>query len=384
MLNSTEKFQGYNLIMVYNKDRTKLLFCKRKKDPYQGLYNFVGGKIDEGEDGFQAAYRELFEETGLGRDDIELYHMMNFLYHNQQCYVEVYAGVLREDGIRLVEEKNPLIWFNEDQDFFDCKRFAGEGNIGHMVEQVRRYGMGSQRQRGICLGVDSCKDGWVVGYIEDKNFIVEKYNTIQEVVTRYHNFEELFIDMAVGLPESSRDIRPDSFARRLIQGRATAIFAVPCRQAVYMDTEEEMIEENIACLGKGLGRQITAIIPKMREIDEFIQSYPEFKSLLKESSPEVCYARLLGETVMTSKTKLEGLVERVEILKPYIDGFSIELVKTAAEKLQCHPANIIDAACLAVTANMAALGEVEVIPERPMKDKRGIPMRMMIPKMNQD
>jgi hypothetical protein len=33
---------------------------------------------------------------------------------------------------------------------------------------------------------------------------------------------------------------------------------------------------------------------------------------------------------------------------------------------------------------MAALGEVEVIPERPMKDKRGIPMRMMIPKMNQD
>ena len=52
MLNSTEKFQGYNLIMVYNKDRTKLLFCKRKKDPYQGLYNFVGGKIDDGEDGF--------------------------------------------------------------------------------------------------------------------------------------------------------------------------------------------------------------------------------------------------------------------------------------------------------------------------------------------
>lgn len=33
--------------------------------------------------------------------------------------------------IRLVEE-----------DFFDMSRFAGEGNVGHMVEQVKYFGMG--------------------------------------------------------------------------------------------------------------------------------------------------------------------------------------------------------------------------------------------------
>ena len=49
--------QGYNCIMVYSQDESKLLFCKRTKDPYKGLYNLVGGKIENGEDGFEAAYR---------------------------------------------------------------------------------------------------------------------------------------------------------------------------------------------------------------------------------------------------------------------------------------------------------------------------------------
>jgi 8-oxo-dGTP diphosphatase len=26
------------------------LMCKRRKDPYKGLYNLVGGKIEKGED----------------------------------------------------------------------------------------------------------------------------------------------------------------------------------------------------------------------------------------------------------------------------------------------------------------------------------------------
>jgi len=51
--------------MIYSIDSKELLFCKRTKDPYKGLYNFVGGKIEEMEDGFWAAYRELEEETGI-------------------------------------------------------------------------------------------------------------------------------------------------------------------------------------------------------------------------------------------------------------------------------------------------------------------------------
>lgn len=135
--------QGYNCIIVYNEEKSKLLFCKRMKDPYRGLFNLVGGKIEDGEDGFKAAYRELEEETGICKEDIELYHMMDFTYYNQACYVEVYVGILNK-AVNLKEEAHPLTWMNLTEDFFDLERFAGEGNIGHMLQQIKQYGSGTR------------------------------------------------------------------------------------------------------------------------------------------------------------------------------------------------------------------------------------------------
>ena len=133
--------QGYNCIIVYEKNENDILFCKRLSDPYKGLFNLVGGKIECGEDGFDAAYRELFEETGITSDDIRLSHMMDFTYYNQDCFVEIYVGKL-EDHVILKEEKHPLVWISKEENFFDSKKFAGEGNIGHMIEQVNIYGKG--------------------------------------------------------------------------------------------------------------------------------------------------------------------------------------------------------------------------------------------------
>ena len=133
--------QGYNCIMIYSENKDKLLFCKRLKDPYKGKYNLVGGKIEKGEDGKAAAYRELYEETGISGEDVELSHMMDFTYYNQDCYVEVYVGVLKR-AVSLREEAHPLCWLDMAENFFDMEKFAGEGNIGHMLEQVRQFGCG--------------------------------------------------------------------------------------------------------------------------------------------------------------------------------------------------------------------------------------------------
>lgn len=130
--------QGYNIILVYNSTADELLLCKRRKDPYKGLYNFVGGKIEQNEDGFAAAYRELFEETGITKDNITLKHLMDFTYYFQNCYVEVYVGKLKHT-VNLVEEENELFWSDLNHDFFDMSLYAGEGNIGHMIEQVNMY-----------------------------------------------------------------------------------------------------------------------------------------------------------------------------------------------------------------------------------------------------
>ena len=134
---------GYKCIMVYSPDRSHVLMCKRVREPYLGLYNLVGGHIEAGESGEAAAYRELFEETGITRDDITLRHLMDFTYYNQDCFVEVWCGRLVRD-VAVVDEVNPLEWIEiaEDGDYFDMTKYAGEGNIGHMLEQIKQFGDG--------------------------------------------------------------------------------------------------------------------------------------------------------------------------------------------------------------------------------------------------
>ena len=93
-----------NVIVVFDKDMKNTLMCKRTKEPYMGMYNLVGGII-EAEDGLKEAYRELFEETGISRDDIELDHFMDLNYFKYENNIQVYYGILR-NKVKLVEEKN--------------------------------------------------------------------------------------------------------------------------------------------------------------------------------------------------------------------------------------------------------------------------------------
>lgn len=130
--------QGYNVLMVYSNDLHKVLMCRRLKEPYKGLSNFVGGKIESGESGMEAAYRELLEETGIPREAIVFHHLMDYKYYLQDCYVEVYVGQLKYD-VEILGDENDLYWSGLDEDFFDMSLFAGEGNIGHMIEQVKMY-----------------------------------------------------------------------------------------------------------------------------------------------------------------------------------------------------------------------------------------------------
>ena len=126
----------YNVIVIFNKDMNKTLMCKRTKEPYIGMYNLVGGKIEKENDGLNEAYRELFEETNISKHDIELKHFMNIEYVSFNKSLEVYYGILNKE-VELVEEVNKLEWVDINDNFFDMTKFAGEGNIGHIIEEIK-------------------------------------------------------------------------------------------------------------------------------------------------------------------------------------------------------------------------------------------------------
>ena len=125
----------YNAIVVFDNECLHVLMCLRSKEPYKNKLNFVGGKIENGENSLKAAYRELFEETGITRKVIELIHMMDFTYHITDCHVEIYVGKLNQT-INLREEENPLVWVELSKDFSDLNSFAGEGDIPYIIQYL--------------------------------------------------------------------------------------------------------------------------------------------------------------------------------------------------------------------------------------------------------
>lgn len=127
-----------NLIVVFNTNLDKVLFCIRAKEPYKGLYNFVGGKVEENESNDNATYRELFEETGISNQNIELEHFMDLNYFKYENNLQVYYGIL-EHEVDLVEEKNKLEWVAINEKILDNSKFAGNYNIPHIIRQIKVY-----------------------------------------------------------------------------------------------------------------------------------------------------------------------------------------------------------------------------------------------------
>lgn len=125
-----------NVIVVFDKNLEKTLMCKRTKEPYIGMYNLVAGKIEKENDGLNEAYRELEEETNIKKKDIDLIHFMNLSYTKWDKELEVYYGILKNE-VELIEEVNKLEWVNINDNFFDMNKYAGEGNIGHIIEEIK-------------------------------------------------------------------------------------------------------------------------------------------------------------------------------------------------------------------------------------------------------
>ena len=374
-----------NCIVVFNKDKTKVLFCKHKKDPFKGTLNFVGGKVESGESPEDAAYRELQEETGISRRKIRLYRLMDMRYYHQDLLLQIFVGQLYED-ITMVEEANPLLWLSlDDEDFTDRDRFACAQNITHIIDIARMYPLPdcTMTQDGLYIGADGCKGGWIAAVLDHADFRVERYDSIETLVNRYPKFDAFLIDMAIGLCERADQHRPDKAAKEELKSKASSVFPVPCRQAVYETTEEKQKETNKCVLGKSLAKQSLAIIPKIREMDEFLRSHPGYKNVILESHPEMAFSRLSGQVLLSRKKEFLGFSERCYILSEYLgDGNDLlKKLSSKAKELGCSPDDVVDATCMAVTAAMKAHDMCETVPAEPEKDSTGLLMQMIVPKM---
>ena len=125
-----------NIIIAYNLDRSKVLMLLRQENPYLGLYNFPGGKVEKNETILESCYRELAEETGITANQITLNHAMTFCYNFLDYELAIAVGEI-DESVKLTPERHPLTWISTNEDFEDRKRFAGDGNIQHILDVLK-------------------------------------------------------------------------------------------------------------------------------------------------------------------------------------------------------------------------------------------------------
>lgn len=103
------------LLKKYEDDMFVLLM-KRNSEPFLGEWCYVGGAIEEGEKAWEAALREVREETGL--TDIRLYVSNTFeqYYHPKGDFIymaPVFVGFVgEEEQVKLNEEHSDFACFS--------------------------------------------------------------------------------------------------------------------------------------------------------------------------------------------------------------------------------------------------------------------------------
>ena len=208
------------------------------------------------------------------------------------------------------------------------------------------------------IGADVSKGRWLtVKLFEGETWEVRLFQNIVEVWDSYESARLILIDVPMGLHEGGSEERLcDKEARRLLGWpRRSSVFRVPCRAALVAASYEEAKRINKDRTGKSLTIQSWGIIPKIREVDEFLNQNFAARSKIREIHPEVCFWVLNGSKPMQFKKKeADGFQERIRILRR-VFNYTDKVVQLAKSELSGKVADddILDALVATVTAHLS-------------------------------
>ena len=237
----------------------------------------------------------------------------------------------------------------------------------------------------IYVGVDGCRQGWFTVILEDKNhWQVEVFPHISDLWKQFKGAQLILIDIPIGLRDNNFNERHcDKEARALlIPKRKPSVFISPCRAAVYATDYIEAKRINKEKTGRSLSVQTLAIIPKIKQVDQFLTSNSDTRSIIRETHPELCFLVLNNrKSTFFSKKDKKGIHERKRILTSVYPQAS-EIIDYSLRKFTRKSVaedDILDALVAAVTASRKESG-LQTIPENAEIDSNALPMEILIVK----
>lgn len=121
----------YVLGLVFDEYLGKVVLIKRNKNPYEGMLNGLGGKVEEGESGLEAMQREWKEETNTVKN-LSFYNTVNMSFDNGNT-LEVYTAFIEARTIELPYEtkEGQVSWYDVNE--------VLAGDAGPMAEELSYY-----------------------------------------------------------------------------------------------------------------------------------------------------------------------------------------------------------------------------------------------------
>ena len=238
------------------------------------------------------------------------------------------------------------------------------------------------------LGIDGCSSGWLtVKITEDDSVTLSIYDSIRSLWTDNQDAELILIDIPIGLPDSGNGTRAcDIEARKVLKPyRASSVYSVPCRKALYAEDYKQASAINKKLTGKGLSKQSWMISPKIREVDTFLLWSKDARAKIREIHPEVLFWALNeGRTMKHNKKTDDGVLERIAVIEQYSklyaeilkgnERVNINLLLT--QKPGYARDDVVDAFAAAITAKFSE-GKIDALTGSPLRDEEGLPMEMV-------
>jgi len=232
------------------------------------------------------------------------------------------------------------------------------------------------------VGVDGCRHGWFAILIDERGAYESRmFSAIAELADFINSAALILVDIPIGLRSFGESERAcDLAARKALGPRSSSVFPAPVRQAIYMPTYEAASAENFRVRGRKLSKQSWAIIPKIREVDEFLVA-ARVQGTVREMHPEVCFYGLNSRAPMKlPKKKKDGFGERLDLLAAYYASTEEVFASCRREwrKNQLADDDILDALVGAVTAKVGLEGNALcLLPDEPEIDEQGLAMEML-------
>ena len=206
--------------------------------------------------------------------------------------------------------------------------------------------------------------------------------TFAEVAVEAAGAQLTLVDIPIGLPSAERPVlrRCDTMVRELLGPRASSVFAVPAREAVWADSYAEACRRNKQILGRKLSLQSWNICPKIREVDAVFRIAPQLQESVRESHPELCF-RLLngGHPLENPKKSRAGQRIRRELLRSWAANLDavIKQARRNHRSARLAPDDLLDAIAAAMVARLAAEKKVASVPLAREYDACGLAMEIV-------